>query len=274
VTRPVPGLNDYLLPETVEARTDFAKYAWFKESLDLFASVAPRDALVLLTVRLASELSAEDTQLLSSVRTRVQAGKPYAYTDPLRQLFPVVYEEPGTGLARIPSLLLASDLTNMGVGSPWPTNLPASARRFAARASGAAEVYWVDKYLGTPPHLLRQFIDAAEPYLVTPTEVRLLTSENAFGMSGPGPLVAEVQNAVQRWRSRGISVQLRVMPPSDQVRLHERQLSFQRRVDGYVLPPFDRVVCKAAPGNASDRYMPVVDVAFVLNAWARANVLV
>ena len=274
VTRPVPGFNEYVLPEDREARAAFEKNAFFKASLDAFARQAPREALALLAVRLASDLSEHDCQLLESVRTRLQQGKQYTYTDPLRQLFPVVYEEPGTGLAKIPSLVLASDLVNMGIGSPWPTDINASARRFAARAGGAAEVYWVDKYLGRPPRLLHRFIDAAAPYLALCTKLRLLTSQHAFEGSSSSPLAQEVQGAVPGWNKRELSVQLRVMPPPDEVRLHERQLSFQRRLDGYVLPPFDRVVCKAAVGNASDRYMRGADVAFVLNSWARADVLV
>jgi hypothetical protein len=53
--------------------------------------------------------------------------------------------------------------------------------------------------------------------------------------------------------------------------LHDRQLLVVERVDGFHMPPADRVVGLVPPGNENDAYLARAPVSQMLRAWSRSR---
>jgi hypothetical protein len=154
----------------------------------------------------------------------------------------------------------------LGHDQGWPRNWISSVRRFCCRVAGRGVAYWVDRYLPDEFDRLVDFLGAVAPRL-PPTELRLLSGKNLNDTQ----LAILRQRAVQ-WSAHGLSVRWRRMAAADIQAIHRRQLFGKNHIDGFTLPPIDRVLCITGAGNEADSYSPAVQRQVVEDAWDQASV--
>ena len=267
-----------MVTETVPSRAiagtveEIHRYGAFAEVVKGHTAREIDRILARIVLTLASELSSSDSEIIRLVADRQSQGRPYVLSSTADRLFPAVIADPtNPSLARVGTAILEQDLLSLTVGSPWPTDIETSASRLAARLGFAPVAYWVDKYWGKSADAAAKFLDKLSHKLLVPLRLNILTSD----LAGVGGKFDELERLIKpllgRWKTLGMQIEIKAMPGADEVRFHDRQLSFERRRDGFELPPFDRIACRTAPGNTSDRHSLVFDLGNLRTVWNRSR---
>lgn len=199
---------------------------------------------------------------------RQERGLPTAAID--AELPPLVWKSE-TGRSRLSLALVAGGIADLLPGSvaTWPSDPATSVLRFRARTYGAREALWFDRYFGSGLIDFIHFIDRLAQ-MSGPLQLDLLGSNN--GIDGlPERIKARFRERMHSWRSRGLCIEWRLIDGRDYADFHDRQLVFPHRIDGYHLPPCDRITGRTAVGNENDAYLPRAPVAAITTAWQRAR---
>ena len=186
------------------------------------------------------------------------------------ELSPLVWQASTDRTRLCPALIHAGMADLVPGGRPsWPSEPAASALRFRARTYGAPEALWFDRYFGSGLAEFMGFIDRIAQTSGA-FQLRLLGSHD--GLVGlPTHLQERFCERLRSWSARGLQVSWRLVQDEDFAALHDRQIVFPQRLDGYHLPPCDRITGRHAVGNENDAYLPRAPVATLMEAWHRAT---
>lgn len=186
------------------------------------------------------------------------------------ELPPLVWQVAADRTQLCPVLVTAgmADLVPGG-RQTWPSDPAASALRFRARTYGAPEALWCDRYFGSGIAEFIRFIDRLAQMGGTFRLSLLGSNEGVVGL--PTHLRERLRERFRSWSARGLEISWRIVRAEDFADLHDRQIIFPHRLDGYHLPPCDRITGRVPVGNENDAYLPRAPVTKLLEAWSRAT---
>jgi hypothetical protein len=227
---------------------------------------APRPAIAEAVLRAVSFMTPAAAARVVALARKAERGLASVADD--HEIGPIAYLRDGRTL--IGSAFVKDGLVELVAGgSPnWPSAISAAARRFQARIHDRPESLWFDRYLGVGITALQQFL-ATVANLGYVGRLHLLSSQKGIASISPTEKAA-FETAAQGWIRKGMVVDWRLISPADWAPLHDRQLVSMGRIDGYSLPPADRVVCATPAGNEVDRYLPLAPVSLLNDAWRNA----
>lgn len=224
-------------------------------------------------LQIAAALGADGTSRLVELSRRPGLTLPLEAAD--ERLVPAVHRV-GDRVSVARGLLEGGLLDMLAAsGSSWPEVPEASARRLAARLLAGAEPIWFDRYLvGAIPELL-DMLDRVVRFCQGSTKMQGSTKTLRL-LSGPARGAEREHLEVLRaridgWQREGVSVFWHSVDARDIADLHARQVIYSDRVDGYSMPPADRIVGRVPPGNENDAYLSKAPAPRVRQAWERST---
>ncbi|HEY2042657.1 MAG TPA: hypothetical protein VGH11_08275 [Jatrophihabitans sp.] len=182
-------------------------------------------------------------------------------------LVPAVYAPEAGRTALLPSLLDGGLVKLLpGAGDSWPSKQELSADRLLTRFMSGEDAFWFDRYLYSALPELLDVLRAVAASAFAEMTLRLLSGPPTAGFR-PEPVVA----AFERFRADGLIVYWHQVAYGDIHPMHDRQLLFRSSIDGYHLPPADRIVGRVAPGNENDAYLARAPLGRMESAWRRSS---